>query len=179
MKKIIATFVKYPFYANLIVVFLIIAGGLSFLNMKKSFFPQRSSKEIYVSIAYPGASPKEMEEGLTVRIEEAVRGLTGIKEIRSTSSENFANVIITTTGEYDLDETLQEVKNSVDAISSFSVDAEKPVVYKRRSVTRALYLGLSGDVDLINLKKYAFQNHNSLKSYFVYGSVIYAIFAAA
>jgi multidrug efflux pump subunit AcrB len=53
-----------------------------------------------VNVFYPGASPKEMEEGITARIEEAVRGLVGIKEINSTSSENFSNVRITTTGDY-------------------------------------------------------------------------------
>ncbi|MCK5102659.1 MAG: efflux RND transporter permease subunit, partial [Cyclobacteriaceae bacterium] len=164
MKKIITIFVKYPFYSKLIVAFLIFSGGIALLNMKKSFFPGRSSREIFVSITYPGASPKEMEEGLTVRIEQAVRGIVGIKEINSTSSENFASVIITTTGEFDIDETLQEVKNSVDAISSFPIDAEKPIIYKRRSNTPAMYLGLSGDVDLITLKKYAQQIEDDFRT---------------
>ena len=155
MKKLITTFVKYPFYANLIVAVLIVAGGYSFYNMKKSFFPELESRDISVTIAYPGASPKEMDEGITTRIEEAIRGLVGIKEFNSTSLENFARIDIETTGEYDLDETLQEVKNAVDAISSFPVDAEKPVVYKRRTTTPAMFLGLSGDVDLLTLKYHA------------------------
>lgn len=155
MKKLVSIFVKYRFYANLILILLILAGGASFLNMKKSFFPERSSRDITVTIAYPGASPKEMEESMTARIEQAVRGIVGIKEINSTSSENYSSVRITTTGEYDLDETLTEVKNAVDAISSFPRDAEKPVVFKIRSTTPAMRLGLSGDVDLLTLKKYA------------------------
>ncbi len=155
MKKLITTFVKYRFYANLILILLIFAGGGSFLNMKKSFFPERSSRDIMVTIAYPGASPKEMEESMTARIEQAVRGIVGIKEINSTSSENFSSVHITTTGEYDLDETLTEVKNAVDAISSFPIDAEKPIIYKIRTTTPAMRLGLSGEVDLLTLKKYA------------------------
>ena len=79
-----------------------------------------------------------MEEGLTTRIEEAIRGIVGIKEINSTSSENFARIRIETTGEYDIDETLRDVKNAVDAISSFPVDAEKPVVSKLRTTTPAI-----------------------------------------
>lgn len=155
MKKIISTFVKYPFYANLIVAFLLIAGGISMANMKKSFFPERKSRMLSVRVAYPGASPKEMEEGITTRIEEAIRGIVGIKEINSTSSENSAVVSIETTGEYDLDETLQEVKNSVDGISAFPTGAERPIVYKMRSTTPAMRLGLSGNVDLITLKQIA------------------------
>jgi len=155
MKKLITVFVKYPFYAKLIVSFLIVAGLLSFTNMKKSFFPERTSTDITVSVIYPGASPKEVEEGITSKIEAAVRGIVGIKEINSTSSEDISIVRITTTGKYPLDDTLMEVKNAVDSISSMPVLSEKPVVSKQRTVTQAMYLGLSGEVDLITLKKYA------------------------
>ncbi len=157
MKKLITTFVKYPFYANLLIAILLLAGGFSLLSMKKAFFPERKSTFLRVTVSYPGASPKEMEEGITTRIEEAIRGIVGIKEFSSTSSENFSRVDIETTGEYDLDETLMEVKNAVDGISSFPIDAEKPIVFKRRTTTWAARLGLSGDVDLITLKKYANQ----------------------
>jgi multidrug efflux pump subunit AcrB len=173
MKKLVSTFIKYPFYANLIIVVIILAGVTGFLSMKKSFFPERSSREITVSVVYPGASPKEMEEGITTRIEEAVRGIVGIKEINSTSQENLSIVQITTTGEYDLDDTLMEVKNAVDSISSFPVDAEKPVVSKRRAITRAMFLGLSGDVDLLTIKKYANQIETELLASGIVSQVSY------
>lgn len=155
MKKIITPFVKFPFYANIIIAFIILIGGFSLMSMKKSFFPETKSRIIIVTVAYPGASPKEMEEGITTRIEEALRGIVGIKEMNSTSSENFTRVNIETTGEYDLDETLMEVKNAVDGISSFPSAAEKPIVFKRRSRTQAAFIALSGDADLQTLKKYA------------------------
>jgi multidrug efflux pump subunit AcrB len=155
MKKILETFVKYPFYANIVIAIVVLAGSLSLMNMKRSFFPETKSKIIKISMAYPGASPKEMEEGITTRIEEALRGIVGIKEITSTSSENFASVKIETTGEFDLDETLIEIKNAVDGVSSFPTAAEKPIIFKQRSRTQAAYMGLSGDVDLLTLKKYA------------------------
>ncbi len=156
MKKIVSLFVKYPFYANIVIFVIMLAGLFSLaFQMKKSLFPEFSTRNIVVSVSYPGASPKEMEEGITVRIEEALRGLAGIKEINSTSSENFSRVQIETTGEYDIDETLMEVKNAVDGISSMPVDAEKPIVFKQRNSTFAMFLGISGDVDLQTLKKYA------------------------
>ncbi|MBT4483153.1 MAG: efflux RND transporter permease subunit, partial [Candidatus Latescibacteria bacterium] len=155
MKKIISTFVKYPFYANLVIVVLLLAGVFAYNNMKKSFFPERESRNLSISISYQGASPKEMDEGITTRVEQAIRGLVGIKEFSSSSSENSARIDIETTGEYDLDETLQEVKNAVDAISSFPAGAEKPVIYKRRSTTPAMRMNLAGDVDLQTLKKMA------------------------
>ncbi|MCF8234902.1 MAG: efflux RND transporter permease subunit [Bacteroidales bacterium] len=155
MRKLVATFVKYPFYANIIIAIILIGGTFSLLNMKKSFFPDRKTTEIIVNVFYPGASPKEMEEGITTRVEEAIRGIVGIKEVNSTSSENFSSTVITTTGEYDIDETLMEVKNAVDGISSFPVDAEKPIVFKRRATSNAMFVALSGEVDLMTLKKLA------------------------
>jgi multidrug efflux pump subunit AcrB len=159
MRKIIERFVEYPVYANMIIVVLIIAGGLSLANMKKSFFPETESRFLSVSVFYPGASPVEMEEGVTSRIEEAIRGLIGIKEITSTSVENMATVSIETTGEYDINEVLQEVKNAVDGISSLPSAAERPIVSKRRSRAGAISLELvpadGNEMDLITLKEHA------------------------
>lgn len=157
MKKAVELFVRFPFYANLIVLFLLVVGGISLASMKLSFFPERPSKMIYVRVAYPGASPVEMEEGVTSRIEEAVRGIPGIYEITSTSAENSASVQIEITGEFDIDETLIEVKNAVDGISSFPTAAERPIVYKQRTTSPAMRLMVTGDVDLLTLKEYAQQ----------------------
>ena len=155
MRKLVATFIKYPFYANIILFIILVLGGIAFVSMNRSFFPDFSEKYINVTVFYPGASPKEMEEGITMRIEEALRGIAGLKEVNSTSSENVTSVQIEVTGEYDIDETLMEVKNAVDGITSFPVDAEKPIVNKQRSSTFAMFMSLSGDVDLLTLKRYA------------------------
>ncbi len=159
MKRIIERFVEYPIYANLIIAFVILAGGISFLSMNKAFFPERESRIITISVFYPGASPVEMEEGVTSRIEEAIRGLVGIKEINSTSVENRSSVMVETTGEYPIDEVLIEVKNAVDGISSLPSAAERPIVAKRRSRASALYMALTpvegAEVNLMSLKEHA------------------------
>ena len=157
MKKAIETFVRFPFFANLVIVFLVLIGGLSMYSMKKSFFPERESHNIFVRVSYPGASPVEMEEGVTSRIEEAVRGIPGIYEITSTSSENSTRVNIETDPGKDIDETLIEVKNAVDGISSFPTAAERPIVSKSRTTSPAMRLILTGEVDLLTLKDYAQQ----------------------
>ncbi|MCP4311806.1 MAG: efflux RND transporter permease subunit [Bacteroidetes bacterium] len=159
MRKIIEKFVEFPVYANLIIAVVILAGGVSFLSLNKAFFPETESRYLTVSVFYPGASPVEMEEGVTTRIEEAVRGLIGIKEINSTSMENRCSVSIETTGEYPINEILQEVKNAVDGISSLPSAAERPIVSKRRSMAAAMRLELvpldEHDVGLMALKEYA------------------------
>ncbi len=155
MKKIISTFIKYPFYANILIAILVLFGGYSLMSMKKSFFPERSSRFINITVVYPGASPKEMEQSITTRIEESIRGLVGIKEFSSTSSENFSRVRIETLTSYDIDDVLRDVKNAVDGISSLPVDAERPIVFKQREMTQVANMGLSGEVSLETLKKYA------------------------
>ncbi len=158
MKKLVERFVEYPVYANLIIIFVVLAGVFAYTSMKKSFFPEIESRFITISVYYPGASPVEMEEGVTSRIEEAVRGLIGIKEITSTSVEDRSMVTIETTGEYDIDEVLMEVKNAVDGISALPSAAERPIVSKRRSRASALFMSLTpiegAEVDLMTLKSY-------------------------
>ncbi|GAB7088104.1 efflux RND transporter permease subunit [Marinifilum fragile] len=162
MERIVSQFVKYPFYGKMIIALLAIAGITSMMFMEKSFFPQTESKTITVSMVFPGASPKEVEEGITSRIEDAIRGIVGIKEMNSVSSEGFARVTITTTGDYDLDETLADVKNAVDGIPSFPSGAEKAVIAKQRATTPAMRMVVTGSVDLITLKKYADEIYDDL-----------------
>ena len=147
MKKILSAFVKYPFYARIIILMLVLIGGMAVLSMKKSTFPLTESKVITVSVSYPGATPKEMEEGVTTLIENAVQGIPGIKEFSSVSRESAASVTITASSNYDMDELLYEVKNAVDGISNFPSAAEKPVVTKSRNNDMALFVTLSSDKD--------------------------------
>jgi multidrug efflux pump subunit AcrB len=158
MRKLIAYFIQNPIYANAIIIITAIAGILSFSLMPKSFFPELPPNKIYVNVSYPGASPEEIEEGITTRIEESLTGIEGIQEITSTSTENVSNVTIEIEAGYQIDEALQNVKNSVDAIYSFPKGAEKPNIQKQK--TRGMggmgnmvgYYALTGPNDLWELK---------------------------
>ena len=119
MNRLIAYFIKYPIWANALIVITAIAGILSLFLMPKSFFPEMKPNRVYVNVAYPGASPKEIEEGITTRIEESLNGIQGVKEITSKSSENISSITITGVEGIDVDKMLQDVKNSVDGITQF------------------------------------------------------------
>ncbi len=157
MRKVVEFFVRYPIWANAILVIIVIFGTLGYLNMKMSFFPELPPDEITVRVAYPGAAPEEMEEGITIKIEEALKGIVGIEEVTSTSSENTATINIETADGYNINEVLAEVKNAVDGISSYPVGAEPPLVSKDRmgGSSRAAFLNLSGGSDLRALKEKA------------------------
>ena len=133
MRKLIAYFIKYPIYANAIIIITAIAGILSLAIMPKSFFPELPPNRVYINVAYPGAAPEEIEEGITTRIEESLNGIEGVEEIMSVSSENMSKVTVEVYEDFDIDEVLQDVKNSVDAIYSFPEGAEKPTIKKQKS----------------------------------------------
>ncbi len=156
MRPLVTFFVKYPIWAN-VIIFIALAGGFGtyYAKLKKSFFPERDPNRITVSVNYPGASPEEMEEGLTIKIEEAIKGLEGIDEVSSVSSENSSSINIVAREGYNLDELTTEVKNAVDQINSFPVAAEKPIVFKQKSTTMVTYMGLKGNVSLMDLKEAA------------------------
>ncbi len=156
MKKILSAFVKYPFYGKIVIVILLLIGSISLISMRKATFPLVESKVITVGVTYQGATPQEMEEGVTTLIEDGIRGIPGIKEFSSISSENFAQVTITGLSNYDMDELLSDVKNAVDGISNFPASAEKPIVSKNRSKDMAIFFTLSSETnDLLALNKAA------------------------
>lgn len=156
MKKILATFVKYPFYARIVIIFLVLIGGISMLSLRKATFPIVETRTISISVSYPGASPEQMEEGVTSLIEQAIRGIPGIKEFSSQSRENFSSITVTSLNSYNIDELLTDIKNSVDGISNFPASAEKPVVRKNRRKDMAIFLSLkSKSSDVMALKREA------------------------
>lgn len=151
VSNLVEYFVKFPILANVIIALTLILGTVSLIKTKKSFFPLRKDRVINIQVAYPGASPQEMEEGVTLKVEEALTSIAGIDEITSTSSENSASIRVEIIESFDIDEVYTEVKNAVDGINSFPVSAEKPIIFKQRQRSTAQWLALSGDVDLKTL----------------------------
>ena len=94
IKNLVEYFVKFPILANILIALTLIGGLVAMFSTQKSFFPTRSDRNITISVSYPGASPEEMEEGVTLKIEEAINPIAGIDEIISTSSENSARITI-------------------------------------------------------------------------------------
>ncbi|MFW5753229.1 MAG: efflux RND transporter permease subunit [Marinilabiliaceae bacterium] len=156
MKKILKLFVEYPFYGKVVVVILLLFGVISFMNMKRSSFPMVETNTLRITVKYPGATPQQLDEGVTSLIENAIRGVPGIKEFTSESMDDLSQITIISNFGYDIDELLIDVKNQVDGISNFPEEAEKPVVSKVRSRDRAMYLALtSEDEDRLGLNKMA------------------------
>ncbi|MGK0175370.1 MAG: multidrug efflux pump subunit AcrB [Ulvibacter sp.] len=139
-----------------------IAGAFS---LKSSFFPLVDSKNIAITVFYPGASPQEVEEGIVLKIEDNLKGLNGIDRVTSTSRENSGTIFVEIEKGKDIDFMLLEVKNAVDRVPSFPVGMEPLVVSKQEAVRQTISFGLSGEnVSLSTLKQIGRQIENDLRA---------------
>lgn len=154
MRSIVRYFVRYPIAANLIMVGLLIMGVFGALNMKSTFFPEVPSRIISIQVVLPGAAPEEIEEGVVDKIEENLKGVTGIDRVTSVSQENSGSITVEVLEGYNADLVVDDVRNAVDRIPSFPAGLEPPVVYVRENVQPAISFGISGDVSLGALKNY-------------------------
>ena len=152
MRSIVQYFIKNELAGNILMIFLFIIGIFGLTQMKTTFFPEVESRIISIQAVYPGASPEEIEEGIVTKIEENLEGLTGLERVTSISSENAASITVEVLKGYNTDIVLQDVKNAVERISSFPVDMEPLVVYKRENLGRVISFAISGDVPLKTLK---------------------------
>jgi len=122
---------------NLLMLVLIVGGLLMSTKIKREVFPEFDLDIVAVNVAYPGASPAEVEQGIILAIEESVRAIAGIKEMRTTAAEGSARVILELETDADAQLTYQEIQQEIDRIRTLPEDAEEPevsLVTRRRQV---------------------------------------------
>ena len=164
MKKVISYFIKYEVAVNVIIIAFVILGYIGAKSMKSSFFPLTESKNITISVFYPGASPEEMEEGVVLKIEDNLKGVVGIDRITSVSRENSASINVEIETDKDIDVVLADVKNAVDRVPSFPVGMEPAVIAKVENTTPTINFTISGNnLPLTTLKQYARNIENDLR----------------
>ncbi len=153
MHSLISWFARNGVVAN-ILMFTVVAGGIvSIPEIKKEVFPEISLDMVQVQVSYRGAAPEEVEEGVCVRIEEAVQDIEGIDKITSTASEGSGMVNIEIEVGYDTRDLLDDIKTRIDAIDTFPEEAEKPVIQQLTNRMQVINLSISGQTDMMTLKR--------------------------
>jgi multidrug efflux pump subunit AcrB len=155
MKSVVAAFARNTVFANIVLVLVFLAGGIAVMSMIKENFPEFSLDMITISVPFPGADPEEVEEGISQKIEEAIEGLEGVKQYTTQSSENVGTAIIEVKENYEIDDVLDRVRTKVNAISTFPVDAEKPVITELVLKDPVMLLYLSGDMSERRIKEWS------------------------
>ena len=160
--SIINWFARNAVAANLLMVILLAGGLYSVFTIKKESQPPVETNYITVSMPFLGASPEDVEEGILVKIEEAITDIEGIHETVSTGRRGSGTVQVEVSAGYDVLEVMNEIKNRVDSISTFPDNTEKPIVSRTRFQQQVNLVSVYGDVDERTLKEYTKQVRNEI-----------------
>ncbi|MBU2986580.1 efflux RND transporter permease subunit [Saccharophagus degradans] len=148
--------------ANLLMIILLVGGVAMALNMQKQVFPEFELDVVEVYVSYPGASPEEVEQGILQPVEDAVRGVQGIKEMTSSAREGGGSVSLELVTGTDRMKAFQEIDQAVNRVRTFPIDAEDPEVSIRANQRQVMEIGLYGDVDVWTLRRLAEQLRDRL-----------------
>ena len=158
----LAWFANNHVAANLLMLLIVTGGLLNLLTSKTELFPDISVEMITITVPYLGASPAEVEEGVCVRVEEAVAGIEGIKRLRSAASEGAGTVIAELEESADNQKVLDDIKAAVDRIITFPAETEEPIVTEITTRNQVLTIMVYGDVTERTLKNIAEQMRDDL-----------------
>ena len=152
MNGSIGWFARNSVAANLLMAFLVCSGVLAAFNLTSDIFPEITLDRVQIEVPYLGAAPEEVEEAVNVRIEEAIQGIDGIKQIVSTADEGMGNVLVEVELGADVRRVLDDIKTRVDAIDTFPEETEKPIIRELIARNQVIDLAISGSADEFALK---------------------------
>lgn len=150
MNGLIAWWARNGVAANLLMAFIIIVGILMFFRIEREVFPNADTNTVSVTVSWPGASPREVEEQIILRLEEAITGLDNIKELSSQAREGSASVSVQMIEGAEFDVFLNEVKSRVDGVSNLPQSSFPPVVSRVVQQAPMSWLSIIGDPELID-----------------------------
>lgn len=162
-KGLIAWFARNSVAANLLMIFIIVGGLLTAKTITKQMFPQVEINWIEFSAPYPGAAPQEVEEGITIKIEEALETVQGLDRVITYSNRNFSSGYFRVDESYDPLVVLDEVKSQIDAIASFPEGMEIPKVERIKFQQEVMYISLAGDLTNLELKALGKKIHDEIQ----------------
>lgn len=148
---IISWFAHNHVAANLLMIFIIAVGLLSMTQIRRELNPDLTIDVIQVSVAYPGASPEEVDNGVTSKIEEAIKDITGIESYNSYTSEGFTTLYIDILQSFDVSDVLDQVKNRIDGITNLPEQSENPTIEQLDFKIPAIQIQIHGAIDEKNL----------------------------
>ena len=148
--------------ANLLMLFLLVAGLLSAGRLVQEGTSVLAFEAVEVLVAYPGATPEEVEESIVLRIEQQVAALDGVNEVTAIAAEGLASVIVSLRTGVDIDRAVDDVEAAVGRIRSFPAQAERPEIRRMSNRQSLIRLVLHGDVSERALKELAYRTEDEI-----------------
>jgi multidrug efflux pump subunit AcrB len=151
---IVAYFARNPVAGNLLMVILLVGGLLAAIGLTAQVFPTIDPGTVTISVAYPGATPTEVEEGITRRVEEAVFGIDGVDRVISRASENLGSVTLELKDFVDADKVRDDAEAAVQQLIDFPPeDAEQAKIVRAETLTDVLTIVVSSELGERELRR--------------------------
>ncbi|MEE4637819.1 MAG: efflux RND transporter permease subunit [Wenzhouxiangella sp.] len=160
--QIIAWFAHNPVAANLLMLCLIAGGLYSAATLSKEILPRIETNYVSVTVPYRGGTPKDVEQGVLIKIEEAIQDLDGIREIIATAREGSGTVTVEVEAGYDLLEVMDTIKGRVDSIATFPAETERPRYERATWSQNVIWVSVFGSVPERTLKEAARQMRDDI-----------------
>ena len=151
----------------IITIIITLTGIMAYINIPKESFPDISLPNIYVSVVYPGTSPKDMENLVVRHIEKECKGISGVKKIKSNALQDYCSIVIEFNSDVKIEDAKRKVKDAVDrARNDLPQDLpnEPDIIEVNFSDLPIMAVNLSGDYDLAKLKRYADEAKDKIES---------------
>ena len=148
--------------ANLLMMGIVAAGLVSLSGLDREAWPTTPFYHIEVSMAYPGATPEEIQESIVVKIENQVSGLDDVKAVKSVSAPGMASVRVQMDSRTDMARALDDIESAVNRIQSFPVGAERPRFQEMDNRMSMMRLIVHGDISERSLKELAYRIEDDL-----------------
>ncbi|MGY8875882.1 MAG: efflux RND transporter permease subunit, partial [Pseudoalteromonas sp.] len=159
---IIAYFANNSVAANLMMIFIVVMGIISFLNIQRQMFPNVEINYINIEANYPGASPQEIEESILIKIEESLKDVTEIKKGVYRAFRNGGRASLEINTDVELTDILDKVKLRVDGIATFPAGMEPVTISQVEFRQDVIGMTLVADIPLTELKPIANQIEDEL-----------------
>jgi multidrug efflux pump subunit AcrB len=151
--------------ANLLMIFLLLGGLFMTGRIQQEVFPEFDLDMVTIQVSYTGAGPEEIEQGIILVVEEAIRSIDGVEELTATASEGSGTVKAELEEGADQQKIYQEIKQEIDRITTFPEDADEPEVSLVTHRREVLNVQLYGDASETALRETADQVRDRLLQY--------------
>ena len=159
-------FARNDVAANLMMISIIVMGLVAAIRyIPLEVFPTFETNQIQVSVTFPGATPEDVEQGVSIRVEEAVQDLEGIKKLTTKSAEGQATTSIEVDDGYDARNLLNDVKTRIDGISTFPDDIERPIIELVLFEVEVITVIVAGTLSELEMREFADEVYTELGHY--------------
>ena len=148
MKKLIGYFTSNGMITNWLILLIMLAGIFGFTQLRRRVWPQLDLDYVNLEVSWPGASAREIEDGLTIPLEEKLKGLEGVDRMVSTTGDGYLHIWMETSPGIPIEKTINRIRSAVGSVPDYPEEADLPIVAQEPSWNRVMLLFIYGPENL-------------------------------